>query len=303
MRRVTEWTAEMRESSAWGRRLRVFWSAWDTRVSTFLLLLLLVAFFFPTEWLPARHTQPELLLRHLPPMTAKGDVTYWLGADSLGRDLFWRLVGSTRLTLLISGSATILATVAGTAAGLTAGYYGGRADSLVMRLVDIMLAFPVLLLALALVSSMGRSTVNLVLVLALSGWAGYTRVVRSAVLALRERDYVEAARATGATGLRIIWRHLLPNVMSAVLVLSTFNLARFILTESAISFLGLGPAPPDVTWGGIIGEGRNYIYEAWWVSAMPGAVIFLTVLVFNFLGDSMRDAFDPYTTTHRSGKG
>lgn len=291
--------ARQTNHSAMSRRVRLFWSRWENRLGSMILLVLLLVCLFPASWLPAGRAEADLILRHLPPMTVQDGSRFVLGTDALGRDLLSRLVVSTRLTLLIAGLSTILASVAGTAAGLTSGYFGGWVDNLITRLVDILLAFPVLLLALALVAAMGSSVFNLVIVLALSGWAGYTRVIRSSVLSLREREFVEAARSMGATPFRIILKHLLPNVISPILVLSTFNLARFILTESAISFLGLGPAPPDVTWGGIIGEGRNYMYEAWWVAAAPGAAIVITVLVFNFLGDAVRDAYDPYTVGSR----
>jgi peptide/nickel transport system permease protein len=283
-----------RGESVWRRRWRYFWSGWENRGGVVVVLVLFLLVLFPRSWLPESSSEVNLHLRHRPPLSVVDGIRFYLGTDVLGRDLLWRVVASTRSTLFVSGSAMLLAVVSGTALGLVAGYYRGRIDSLIMRLVDIMLAFPTLLLALALAAAVGGNVWGLVIVLGLSGWAAFTRVIRSNVLALRGQEFVEAALAMGATSGRILRRHLLPNVMSSVLVLSTFNLARFILAESAISFLGLGPAPPFVTWGGIIGGGRDFIYEAWWVTAVPGAIIFISVLVFNFLGDSARDAFDPH---------
>jgi peptide/nickel transport system permease protein len=207
-------------------------------------------------------------------------------------------VVAARLTLLIAGAATVLATLAGTVAGLVAGYFGGSADALIMRGVDLMLAFPLVLLVLALVAALGASVVNVILVLALTGWAELTRVIRASVLSLRELEFVEAARALGAGAGRVLSRHVLVNVVSPLLVLGTVLLARFILTESAISFLGLGVAPPATTWGAMIGEGRKYLFEAWWATAFPGLAIVSAVLVVSFAGDRLRDAFDPYRLRH-----
>lgn len=254
---------------------------------------------WPRAFLPDDHTIPRLALRHRPPAwEAGGSATYPLGTDALGRNLLTRIVVATRLTLFIAGAATILATLAGTAAGLSAGYFGGVADALIMRGVDMMLAFPLVLLVLALVAALGASVGNLILVLALTGWAELTRVMRGSVLGLRELEFVEAARALGAGAGRVLARHILVNVISPLLVLSTVLLARFILTESAISFLGLGVAPPATTWGAMIGEGRKYLFEAWWATAFPGAAIVLAVLVTSFGGDRLRDIFDPYRIRH-----
>jgi peptide/nickel transport system permease protein len=250
---------------------------------------------FPRSWLPVSYAKVDLALRNRSPLTVVGDQRYWLGTDALGRDMMYRVLAGASPTLVIAGASTAIATLFGTGAGVIAGFYGGRTAGVVMRLVDTMLAFPTLLLALALTAAVGRSVLGLVGVLALSGWAGYARVIRSNVLILETQEFIEAARALGAPSLRIIRKHVLPNIVSPILVLSSFYLARFILAESAISFLGLGPAPPLVTWGGLIGEGRNYIYAAWWLAAVPGTAIFLTALVFNFMGDAVRDAFDPYS--------
>lgn len=278
------------------RRARLFLRNSENGVMLILLALLVLISFVPADSLPQPPTHVNLAERFLPPAWAEGGtLDHPLGTDFLGRDLLSRIIYSARYTLLIAGLATLVATVAGTTGGLIAGFRGGWMDTVIMRIADILLAFPVILLVLALVAVVGHSLINLILVLALSAWAGYARVIRSAVLTLRAQEFIDAARSLGASEVRILWQHILPNIMSPVLVLSTFQVARFILTESAISFLGLGVAPPASTWGGMIGDGRTYLYDAWWVSAFPGLAIALTVLIFNFLGDAVRDAFDPFS--------
>ncbi|MBX5443678.1 ABC transporter permease [Sphaerobacter sp.] len=281
--------------SVWARRFGVFWRSWETRISTLLLLVMIGVALVPTSVWPDTAFDSNLTLRHREPGLLMGTTDYLFGADALGRDVFFRILMGTKLTLLIAGLATLFATIIGSAAGLCAAYFRGWVDMVVSRLVDIMLAFPILLLVLALVAALGQSVSSVIIVLALSGWAGYARVIRSATLSLVEREFVEAARCTGARSGHILLRHLLPNVASPILVLSTLNLASFILTESSVSFLGLGPQPPAVTWGALIGDGRNYMYDAWWATLFPGLAIILTVLAFNLVGDAMRDAFDPHT--------
>lgn len=281
--------------SVWSRRFGVFWRSWEARLSALLLLVLIGIALVPTSLWPDTALNTNLTLRHRPPGITTGTTEYLFGADSLGRDVFFRVLIGTKLTLLISGLATLVATILGSAAGLCAAYFRGWVDLVVSRLVDIMLAFPILLLVLALVAALGQSVSSVVIVLALSGWAGYARVIRSATLTLVEREFVEAARCSGARSGQILLRHLLPNVASPILVLSTLNLAAFILTESSVSFLGLGPQPPAITWGALIGDGRNYMYDAWWATLFPGIAIILTVLAFNLVGDAMRDAFDPHS--------
>ncbi|MBI4277986.1 MAG: ABC transporter permease [Armatimonadetes bacterium] len=282
-----------------GRRGRLFLRSGENRVLLALLAALLLLCAVPVARLPANPIRVNVALRFETPSWGTASGAHVLGTDFLGRDVLSRIVYAARYTLFISGIATVLATASGTLAGLLAGYYGGGTDAAIMRAVDMMMAFPVILLVLALVAVLGPSLFNVIFVLALSAWAAYARVIRSAVLSLREMDFVEAARAMGARDTRILWHHLLPGLVSPIVVISTFQLARFILTESAISFLGLGVAPPMATWGGMIGDGRNYLYEAWWVTAFPGAAIVGTVLIFNFLGDAMRDAFDPFTIGRR----
>lgn len=286
----------------WKRRARVLLGSWETVVCLVVVAGLIVLCLIPASAWPDSTTVPDLASRNAPPRITGNDSEFLFGADSLGRDVFFRMLAGARLTLFIAGLATVISTLLGVAAGVIAGYFGGIVDATISRIVDIFLAFPTLLLVLALISAVGQSSWAVIGVLALSGWAGYARVIRSATLQLSQREFVEAARCVGVSDLFIIVRHLLPNIVTPIVVLSTVNLASFILTESAISFLGLGPAPPEFTWGGLIGDGRNSIYDAPWISLFPGIAIIATVISFGFVGDAIRDAFDPSGRRDESGK-
>ena len=222
-----------------------------------------------------------------------GSVRHPLGTDHLGRDVYSRLVYGARISLTISVLAALLGAAAGVAAGLVAGYLGGWVDAVIMRIVDLNLAFPLILLALAVVALLGASLHNLVIVMAITTWMIYARVVRGLTLSLREQEFVQAIRALGAHDARIIARHVLPNVLPPVMVIWTLEVARVILMESALSFLGLGVPPPTPTWGRMLAEGRDYLTVAGWISIFPGIAIMVTVLGINFLGDGLRDLLDP----------
>ena len=222
-----------------------------------------------------------------------GSLQHPLGTDHLGRDVYSRAVYGARISLTISVLAALLGAVVGVALGLIAGYRRGRADMVIMRVVDLNLAFPLILLALAVVALLGANLRNLVIVMAITTWTIYARVVRGLSLTLRERDFVQAARALGAHDARIIVRHILPNVAAPVLVIWTLEVARVILMESALSFLGLGVPPPTPTWGRMLAEGRDYLTVAGWIAIFPGLAIMITVLGINFLGDGLRDLLDP----------
>ncbi|HEY7363135.1 MAG TPA: ABC transporter permease [Methylomirabilota bacterium] len=222
-----------------------------------------------------------------------GSVQHPLGTDHLGRDVYSRLVYGAQISLTISVLAALLGAVVGVVAGLVAGYHGGRLGAIIMRIVDLNLAFPLILLALAVVALLGASLKNLVIVMTITTWMIYARVVRGLTLALREREFVQAVRALGAHDARIITRHVLPNLLAPILVIWTLEVARVILMESALSFLGLGVPPPTPTWGRMLAEGRDYLTVAGWISIFPGIAIMVTVLGINFLGDGLRDLLDP----------
>jgi peptide/nickel transport system permease protein len=236
----------------------------------------------------------EVSVRLRPPTLEGGDgQAHLLGTDHLGRDILSRLIYGARISLVIGISAVAVAGTLGTLIGLVAGYRGGRIDDLCMRLTDTMLAMPFILLALAVIAVLGSSLRNIIFVLGITSWVSYARVVRAEVLTLRTREFVSAAQALGGQGARIVFRHLLPNVLTPVIVIATLEVARMIILESALSFLGLGVQPPTPTWGGMLADGRAYLSTAWWLATFPGLCIMLSVLGINLLGDWLRDVLDP----------
>jgi peptide/nickel transport system permease protein len=249
--------------------------------------------FVPPELVSRGATLVAVQDRFSPPLWAGGDSTHPLGTDNLGRDILARIIFAARYAVLVTVAASLLSVLIGVVAGVAAGLLGGWVDAVVSRFIDVQLAFPVIFLAIAVLAVAGSSLLNLVLVLALAEWSTFARLIRAAVLELRGRDFVEAARAVGADQLRIATRHVLPNVMSLIFVLGTYSAARILLTESALGFLGLGVLPPAATWGGMVGDGRNYLFAYSWVAMIPGFVIATLVLAISFLGDGLRDAFDP----------
>ena len=285
--------SESAQSGGFARRRRRLPPPTVVSALAFLGLLAVVACAAP--WVaPHNPLAQDLLHRYLqPPALFGGSWSYPLGTDALGRDLLSRIIYGARISLLVGFSAATISAAIGVTVGLIAGYAGGWIDMAIMRLADIQLAFPFILLAIAIMAVWGPGLMNIILVLGVTGWVIYARVVRGLVMVIKDLDYVQAATALGTSHGGIVLRHLLPNVVGTVLVLYSFAAVQFILWEAALSFLGLGVPPPTPTWGGILAEGRNYMVQGWWVTTFPGVAILLTVLAVNIVGDWIRDFLDP----------
>ena len=257
-----------------------------------LLCVVTMAVFAPL--LAPMDPQAQLLDRNLkPPMWSDGEQIYLLGTDHLGRDFLSRLIYGARISLLVGFFAVLLTGCFGLCVGLVAGYFGGKVDFLLMRIVDLVLSFPFILLALATIAIVGPSLVVLILVMSMRIWVIYARVVRGEVLTLREQEFVQAARSIGGSHFRIIVRHILPNVLAPVIIIASLYLGRMIIIEAGLSFLGLGVPPPTPTWGGLLSDGKVHLYTSWWVVTLPGLAITVTVLGANLVGDWLRKVLDP----------
>jgi len=258
-----------------------------------LALIASVAVLAPwiAPWDPGR----QMLVKRLrpPAWQARGSWEHPLGTDHLGRDILSRILFGGRISLGVGVSSVTLAALIGVTLGLLAGFHGGRVDALIMRLVDVFLAIPYILLAMGVVFALGPSLLNVILVMAATRWVQFARIVRADVLSLREREFVAGARARGGRAARVLLRHVLPNALTPIIVVATLELAFMIIYESALSFLGLGVQPPTPTWGWMLSDGRNYVATAWWLATFPGLAIMLTVLAVNLLGDWLRDRLDP----------
>lgn len=235
----------------------------------------------------------DILNRLAAPLSRSAGHIYWLGTDQLGRDILSRVIYGARVSLFVGATAVVLSSVFGTLVGIFSGYYGRLWDDLLMRITDVQLAFPSILLSLAIVAVLGAGVRNLIVVLAVSGWVGYARVARSRVLGIRQRDFVEAVRALGASHRRILWRHIVPNVLPSTLTIASFSLGGMITAEAALTFLGLGIPATLPSWGGMLTDGAQYMSVAWWMATFPGLAIMLTVLATNLVGDWLRDVLDP----------
>lgn len=255
-----------------------------------------LAVLFADVLFPAGFDKIDLMARLTPPFV---DAAHPLGTDPLGRDVLARVVAGGRISLLVGFVSVAGAVVIGLLMGLVAGYYRGFWDMVLMRFADVQLALPFILLAITFIAIVGGSLTNTIILLIVSQWVQYARLVRGSVLALREREFVQAARAIGVRDWRIIVQHLVPNLLGPVIVLMTLNIATNILLESSLTFLGLGVDPTIPSWGGMLADGRTYLQLAWWVSVFPGLAILLTVLGLNLLGDWLRDSLDPTGRTSR----
>lgn len=243
---------------------------------------------------PSDPNRQELRSRLKPPLSrgVNGQV-FLFGTDHLGRDLFSRVIYGARVSLTVSSVSVILAGMIGFLVGLVTGYFGGVADAAVMRVVDLQLAFPFILLAMAIVALLGPSLINVIAVFVLTAWPTYARVVRASVQTVSRLDFVTTAIAVGNPTWRVIARHVAPNVLTAVVVIASFEVSRMIILESAMAFLGLGVPPPTPTWGGLLADGRGYIRDAWWLTVLPGSAIMATTAAINFIADFVRNVLDP----------
>ena len=253
-----------------------------------ILAIIILAVFAPvfSPYDPAAQSLRERL--------AAPSAEHWLGTDKLGRDILSRIIYGARVSLVIGLLPTFISMFIGTILGLFAGYYGGKTDFVIMRLADIMLAFPSLLLAMVVMYTLGGGIVNIFIALSLVNWASTARVVRAQTLSLKEAEYVEAARSMGVRKTTIIFRHILPNCLPSLIVLFTLNIPSAILSESSLSFLGVGAQPPSASWGLAVTEGKRYLFSEPWVPLAPSVAIMILVMAFNFLGDGLRDVLDPY---------
>jgi len=259
----------------------------------FVLAVAIVALAAP--WISPQDPTRQSLRGRLAAPTLQGadGRAHVLGTDHLGRDVLSRVIWGARVSLLVGFAAVVVGGLIGATLGILAGYRGGWLDSAIMTLADAQLAFPFILLAIGIIAVLGPSFPTLILVIGLSGWMSYARVLRSQVLVLRSREFVDAIHALGGSAGRIVARHILPNVMSSLVVIATLELARSIVLEATLSFLGLGVQPPTPSWGGMVQEGREYLDSAWWISTYPGLVLMLTSLVVSRTGDWLRDLLDP----------
>ncbi len=278
----------MAEDTAYSRGLRQLKDNLRVKISLLILIMLVLMAIFAPYISPQDPDEMNLGASLEPPSSE-----HWLGTDRMGRDMLSRIIYGTRVSLLVGVIAVGISGTLGLILGTLAGYYGGIIDGIIMRLVDILLAFPSILLAISLVAVLGPSLVNVMFAIGIVNWVSYARLIRGELLSLKEKEFISAVRAMGASTPRIIIKHMLPNAIAPIIVMATLGMAGAIITESSLSFLGIGVQPPTPSWGQMLSEGREIIRQAWWVSTFPGVAIMIVVLAFNLLGDSLRDALDP----------
>jgi peptide/nickel transport system permease protein len=267
-------------------------------LSAIILLILVAAAIMPSVLAPRDPFKPDIISVTAPPFFMDGgSSTFILGQDQIGRDLLSRLVYGARVTIIVGVLGTLISYAIGVTLGLVAGYFGGKIDEIIMRFADLQMAFPFLLLAIVIAAVLGPSLLNVIIVLAITRWTTYARLVRGQVLAAREEVYVESALAVGVTRSRILFRHILPNILAPTIVIASFDVGANIIVEASLSFLGLGVQPPSPSWGNMLADGRLYLPTAWWISTIPGIALTLTLLAVNTLGDRVRDMVDPTIRT------
>ncbi|MBD8070808.1 ABC transporter permease [Bacillus sp. PS06] len=287
----TQHVKSKRKSARW---LKMLFKSKTGTVGLVIVLLMILMALFADVIAPYDPAKTNVTDRLLPPAWSEGGSSdYLLGTDNLGRDILSRIIVGSRVSLLVGISAVIVAGAIGLAMGLISGYYGGFIDRLIMRLVDAFLAIPNILFMLIILAVVGPSLSTLIIVLGVTTWVVYARMVRGETLSIKERDYVQSAKAIGAKDFRIITVYILPNIISSFIVIATLNVATTIILESSLSFLGLGIQSPDVSWGLMLSDGREYLATSWWVATFPGIAITITVLGIIFLGDWLRDVLDP----------
>jgi peptide/nickel transport system permease protein len=278
-------------TAAWRRLLRL---RWGVAAALVLLGIVATAVFAP---LISPHDPLAVDIRHRltpPSWMEHGTPEHILGTDPVGRDLLARMIYGGRVSLVVGVASVLISATIGVLLGLGAGYAGGRTDWTIMTGINVMLTFPFVLLALAVIAVLGASLVNMIIVLGVAGWPIYARVVRAETLAIRERDFVVAGRALGMSHLRLVFRQIAPNLLSTIVVIATLQVAQVIVLESFLSFLGLGVQPPTPAWGNMLGEGRLYMLNSWWIATFPGLAIFVTTLAINLMGNALRDWLDPH---------
>ena len=277
------------ESSLFAETFTRIWKNKGSRVGMVLLALIVLSCAAASMIAPYGVNEMDLA-----GMFGTPSLKHIFGTDAMGRDLFSRIIYGARVSLLVGLVPTLISMAIGTVLGLLAGFYGGRVDFAIMRLADVMLAFPSLLLALVITYTIGGGLVSIFAALILVNWAGTARIVRSQTLSLKEAEYVEAARSIGVKKWKIMFRHILPNCLPSLIVLFTLNIPAAILTESSLSFLGAGLQPPSASWGLAVVRGKKYLFSEPWLSIAPSVAIMIVVMAFNFLGDGLRDVLDPY---------
>lgn len=292
----------MIENSFWKEMFRQVYQDKKAFLGAIMVALFIIIAVFAPIFAPHDPYEVDMSKMLLPPSFMAGDSadsadqsTYLLGTDFLGRDVLSRIIYGARISLVIGLVPTLITLAIGTLLGMVSGYFGGKTDYLIMRLADICMSFPSLLLAMVVMYTLGASLFNIFIALSIVNWGGTSRIVRAQTLALKEKEFVEAAKSIGVRKWDILWRHIFPNCIPSLIVLFTLSVPEAIMSEAGLSFLGVGAQPPMPSWGLMISRGKEYLFSSPWVAITPGVAIFLVVIAFNFIGDGLRDALDPYT--------